>query len=93
MEGGRPGPQKGFLQGGTQEGGKPGGQGVQNTERIKPLGVGGGAPLYEMVQLEVEDILSDSTYSQGRLNCADQSEYFSLFRDERRTMIHFFPPS
>lgn len=93
MEGGGPGPQKGFLQGGTQEGGKPGGQGVQNTERIKPLGAGSGALLYQMVQLEVEDILSDSIYSQARLNCADKSEYFSLFRDERRTMIHFFPPS
>ena len=32
MEGGGPGPQKGFLRGGTQEGGEPGGQGVQNTE-------------------------------------------------------------
>ena len=54
---------------------------VSRTQRIKPLGAGSGAPLYQMVQLEVEDIRSDSTYSQARLNCADKSDYFSLFRD------------
>lgn len=78
MEGGRPGPPERLLQGGTPGRRQTRGSGCGPEHREdKAFRSGGGAPLYEMVQLEVEDILSDSTYSQGRLNCADQSEYFS----------------